>query len=170
MGDQPVARPLPTHRITQTEFMHTAIHTASGIRSHDRCVWAGEHSSCHRPSGHCDTQTRHKKRNVKQHIISFSVSPPPPYTTNTTFQTLPLTVFILDILYSKIISMLIFGKRIHSVIQFCNNVFYLCNCRDLMMVSRLDDVTNGKLKLFTLYALHSTHALSRWFCSAHWHE
>jgi hypothetical protein len=39
-GDQPVARPLPTHRTTQTHNKHTVIHTSSGIRTHDPSVWA----------------------------------------------------------------------------------------------------------------------------------
>jgi hypothetical protein len=34
-GDQPVARPLPTHRTTQTEYTHTNNYASSGIRTHD---------------------------------------------------------------------------------------------------------------------------------------
>jgi hypothetical protein len=37
-GDQPVARPLPTHRINA----HTDIHASSGIRTHDPSVRKGE--------------------------------------------------------------------------------------------------------------------------------
>jgi hypothetical protein len=41
-GDQPVARPLLTHRTA-----HTAeIHASSGIRTHDPSVRAGEDGSC----------------------------------------------------------------------------------------------------------------------------
>jgi hypothetical protein len=45
-SDQPVARPLPTHRINA----HTDIHALSGIRTHDPSVWATEDSSCRRPA------------------------------------------------------------------------------------------------------------------------
>jgi hypothetical protein len=54
-GDQPVARPLPTHR-TQTENKgrQIYIHALSGIGTHDPSVRAGEDGSCLRPRGHCD--------------------------------------------------------------------------------------------------------------------
>jgi hypothetical protein len=55
--DQPVARPLPTHRTTQTQYKHTDIHALSGIRNHDPSVLAGGDSSCLRPRGHCDRLT-----------------------------------------------------------------------------------------------------------------
>jgi hypothetical protein len=55
MGDQPVARPLPIHRTTQTQNKHTQyIRALSGIRTQDLSVRAGEDSSCLRPRGHCD--------------------------------------------------------------------------------------------------------------------
>jgi hypothetical protein len=44
-GDQPVARPLPTHRI------NADIHTLSGIRTKDPIVRAGEDSAWLRPRG-----------------------------------------------------------------------------------------------------------------------
>jgi hypothetical protein len=47
-GDQPVARPLPTHRTTQTQNKRTQ----SWIRTHDPSVRASEDSSCLRPRGH----------------------------------------------------------------------------------------------------------------------
>jgi hypothetical protein len=50
-GDQPDARPLPTHRINAH---NTDIHTLSGIQTHDANVRAGKDSSCLRPRGHCD--------------------------------------------------------------------------------------------------------------------
>jgi hypothetical protein len=53
-GDQPAARPLPTHRTTQTIYTHKGVHTLSGIRTHDPSVRAGEDSTCLRPRGHCD--------------------------------------------------------------------------------------------------------------------
>jgi hypothetical protein len=53
-GDQPVARPLPTHRTTQIEQTHRDIHAFSGIRNHDPSVRASEESSCLRKRGHCD--------------------------------------------------------------------------------------------------------------------
>jgi hypothetical protein len=61
-GDQPVARPLPTHRTTQTQnkrththtHTHTHTRTSGGIRTHDPSVRAGEDSSCLRMLGHCD--------------------------------------------------------------------------------------------------------------------
>jgi hypothetical protein len=54
-GDQPVARPLPTHRTTQTQkkAQNTDIHVLSGIRTHDPSVRASEGSSCLRLRGHC---------------------------------------------------------------------------------------------------------------------
>jgi hypothetical protein len=55
MGDQPVARPLPTHRTTQTRNKkHTDIRALSGIRTHDASVRAGDDSSCLRPRSDCD--------------------------------------------------------------------------------------------------------------------
>jgi hypothetical protein len=51
-SDQPVARPLPTHRTTQTQNKRTDIHALSGIRTHDPSVPASEDSSCLRPRGH----------------------------------------------------------------------------------------------------------------------
>jgi hypothetical protein len=56
-GDQPVARPLPKHRTTQTQNkrIHTPnIHALSGIRTHDPSVRASKDSSCLRPRGYCD--------------------------------------------------------------------------------------------------------------------
>jgi hypothetical protein len=50
-GEQPVARPLPTHRIN---VHNTDIHALSGIRTHDPSVQASEVSSCLRPRGHCN--------------------------------------------------------------------------------------------------------------------
>jgi hypothetical protein len=49
-GDQPVARPLPKHRI-RTDF-----HASSWIPTHDPSVRASEDSSCLRPRGHSDRQ------------------------------------------------------------------------------------------------------------------
>jgi hypothetical protein len=55
-SDQPVARPLPTHRTTQRINAHTDIHALSGIRTHDPSVRVSEDSSCRRPRGHRDRQ------------------------------------------------------------------------------------------------------------------
>jgi hypothetical protein len=52
-GDQPVARPLPTRRTTQTEWTHTGMHASSGIRTHHPSIRAGEEGSCLRQRGHC---------------------------------------------------------------------------------------------------------------------
>jgi hypothetical protein len=41
-GDQPVARPLPTHRTTQTTLIHTDVHASSGIWTHDARFRASE--------------------------------------------------------------------------------------------------------------------------------
>jgi hypothetical protein len=57
MSDQPVAKPLPKHRTTQTQNkrIHTPnIHALSGIQTHDPSVRAGEDCSCLRRRGHCD--------------------------------------------------------------------------------------------------------------------
>jgi hypothetical protein len=48
--DQPVARPLPTHK----HRINANIHVLSGIRTHDPGVGAGADISCRRPRGHCD--------------------------------------------------------------------------------------------------------------------
>jgi hypothetical protein len=53
---QPVARPLPTHKTTQTHNKRTHSHPCLGIRTHDPSVRASEDSSCLRPCGHCDRQ------------------------------------------------------------------------------------------------------------------
>jgi hypothetical protein len=49
VGDQLVARPLPTHRITQTHM-----HASSAIRTHDPSDREGKDGSYIRPRGHCD--------------------------------------------------------------------------------------------------------------------
>jgi hypothetical protein len=52
MGDQPVARPLPTCKTTQTQN-HIDIYPSSEIRTRDSSIWAGE-DGCLGPSCHCD--------------------------------------------------------------------------------------------------------------------
>jgi hypothetical protein len=59
-GDQPDARPLPTHRTTQDGKTRTHIHASSGIRTHDASVRGAEDSACLRPLGHWD-----------RHIINY---------------------------------------------------------------------------------------------------
>jgi hypothetical protein len=57
-ADQPVARPLPTHRTTQTQQTRRIhIHVLSGIWTHHPSVRASEDCSCLGLRGHCD---RHK--------------------------------------------------------------------------------------------------------------
>jgi hypothetical protein len=54
-GDQPVARPLITHRTAHKHRIKAHRHHASsGFRYYDPSVGAGEDSSCFRPHGHCD--------------------------------------------------------------------------------------------------------------------
>jgi hypothetical protein len=55
-GDQPVARPLPTHRTIQTQNKrhNTDIHALSLVPTHVPSVRASEDSSGLRPRGHCD--------------------------------------------------------------------------------------------------------------------
>jgi hypothetical protein len=58
-SDQPVARPLPTYRTTQTQNKrsHTPnIHALSGIRTPDPSIQEIEYSSYLKPRGHCDRQ------------------------------------------------------------------------------------------------------------------
>jgi hypothetical protein len=55
-GDQPVARPLPTHMITQTQnkrtqYRHPCLEWNSNPRPE---CWAGEDGSCLRPRGQCN--------------------------------------------------------------------------------------------------------------------
>jgi hypothetical protein len=56
-SNQPVARPLPTHR-TLIINTHTDIHALSWIRNSDPSFRASEDSSCLRPRGHRDRQLR----------------------------------------------------------------------------------------------------------------
>jgi hypothetical protein len=56
-SDQPVARPLPKHRTTQTQnkYIHISnIHVLCGIRTHDPSFQAREDSTCLRPLGYRD--------------------------------------------------------------------------------------------------------------------
>jgi hypothetical protein len=58
-SDQPVVRPIPKHRTTQTQHKRIRTpntHAFSGIPSHDPSVQASEDSSCLRPRGYCDRQ------------------------------------------------------------------------------------------------------------------
>jgi hypothetical protein len=64
-GDQPVARPLPVHRINAH---NTNIHALSGIRTHDPSVRASEYRSCLRPRGQCDR--------LIIYIINHTLHPP----------------------------------------------------------------------------------------------
>jgi hypothetical protein len=41
-SDQPVARPLPTPRTTQTQNKRTHRYPWDGVRTHDHSIWAGE--------------------------------------------------------------------------------------------------------------------------------
>jgi hypothetical protein len=54
MGDQPIARPLPTQTNTSIEETETDILASSGIQTHIPSVEVGEDISFLRPSGHCD--------------------------------------------------------------------------------------------------------------------
>jgi hypothetical protein len=52
-GDQPVTRPLPTHRTTQTQKKRTDRHPClEWFRTHDPSVPVGEDGSCLRPRDH----------------------------------------------------------------------------------------------------------------------
>jgi hypothetical protein len=52
-GGSALARPLPTHRTTQTKT-NTDIHAPSEIRTHDPSIRASEDNSCLKPHGQCD--------------------------------------------------------------------------------------------------------------------
>jgi hypothetical protein len=56
MGDQPFARPLPTHRTTKHRINahNTDIHALSEVRTHDPSVRASDDSSYLTPRGLCD--------------------------------------------------------------------------------------------------------------------
>jgi hypothetical protein len=73
MSDLPVARPLPKHRITETQIkrIHSPnIQAFSGIRTHDPSVRASEDRSYVRPRGYCDladpTALLYQKQFMKQ--------------------------------------------------------------------------------------------------------
>jgi hypothetical protein len=72
-GDQPVGRPLPTHRTRQTQnkraHTHPCIEWDSNPRSHG--VRAGEDGSCLRPRRHCGRHLRNYVR-VKQSQILYN--------------------------------------------------------------------------------------------------
>jgi hypothetical protein len=71
-SDQPVARPLPIHRITQTQnkYKHkTNIYALCGIRTHDPSFRASEDSSCLRPLDYCD---RRLSSTFMQKLIKIS--------------------------------------------------------------------------------------------------
>jgi hypothetical protein len=53
-GDQPVARPLPTHTTAQTQNKRK--HTSRETLTHDPSVCASENTSSLTPRGHCDRQ------------------------------------------------------------------------------------------------------------------
>jgi hypothetical protein len=79
-SDQPVARPLPTHRKTQTQNKPTDIHALSGIRIHDPRVRVSENSSCLRPRGHRRQPFVHCSTNYKLYccnalVIAHGTSP-----------------------------------------------------------------------------------------------
>jgi len=57
-GNQPDARPLPTHRTTQHIKTWTHIHVSRGIRTHDPSVLAAEDRTCLSPLGHQDRKMR----------------------------------------------------------------------------------------------------------------
>jgi hypothetical protein len=67
-GDQPVARPLPTHRINA----YTDIHALSGIRIHDPTVRASEDSSCLRPRGHRDQPSVGQRSYISRQFLEGS--------------------------------------------------------------------------------------------------
>jgi hypothetical protein len=63
MGDQPVARPLPTQNNKNRINAHPDIHNSSGIRTHDPSVPAGEDCSClDRATEHCDRRHSRQSR------------------------------------------------------------------------------------------------------------
>jgi hypothetical protein len=53
-GDQPIARPLPAHRATQTQNKRTQTSMPWVGFEPTICVRASEDSSCLKPRGHCD--------------------------------------------------------------------------------------------------------------------
>jgi hypothetical protein len=78
-SDQPVARPLPTHRTTQTQNKRTHTHTPnihalSGIRTHDPSFRASEDSSCLRTRAHRDRQRRPSDYlNIGSRLVLFEL-------------------------------------------------------------------------------------------------
>jgi hypothetical protein len=69
-GDQPVVRPLPTNRTTQTQTKRTHIHALSGIRTHDPNFRASEDCPCTGLRSHYD---RHQLTNL-WFILSLFIS------------------------------------------------------------------------------------------------
>jgi hypothetical protein len=73
-GDQPVARPLLTHRTTETRKKRTQyrLHALSGTRTQDPKVRTSEDSSCLRPCGHCDRHNKYLYPQMKTSLNGFT--------------------------------------------------------------------------------------------------
>jgi hypothetical protein len=73
--DQPVARPLSTHRMTQTENKCTQrdIHALSTIRTHDPSFRGSEDISCLKPYSHCDRPKTHVV-NQNYKVVFFNIT------------------------------------------------------------------------------------------------
>jgi hypothetical protein len=70
-GDQPIARPLRTHRTTHKHRINdTDIHALGGIRTYDPSVRASEDNSCLRPRGHCDRQINYVEKQKVAHSFN----------------------------------------------------------------------------------------------------
>jgi hypothetical protein len=73
-GEQPVARPLPTHRTRQTQNKSTHIHALSRIRTHDPRVRASEDSPRLRPRDHMGHMYTYIKQTVTFKKINFIIN------------------------------------------------------------------------------------------------
>jgi hypothetical protein len=74
-SDQPVARPLPTHRTTKPRInSHAGIHALSGIQTHGPSFRASENSLYLITRGHRDCPKSNSPHNYhyRRHILNFS--------------------------------------------------------------------------------------------------
>jgi hypothetical protein len=73
-GDQPVARPLRTHRTTQHKI-NTDINELSGVQTHDPSVRGNEENAFLRARSHCDRRFMVLEQDIYQleYLVTYCV-------------------------------------------------------------------------------------------------